>query len=121
MRESITALCMRETDNNFYLALSRPLSERSPGYKRLSHMAITTPEVRHLECGSQVFVYPRKDFSIDDILPDSQRRISDADLFEERVILETQQLGKAVAIDPVMHPVERKIPPAGGRESLIIV
>jgi hypothetical protein len=112
-------LCLRETEEHFFLAANKPFSPMSRAYRRLSKLAIADPEVRHLEGGSQVFVYHRTEFDADSVFPGSERRIKDSDLFLERIILEGQNLGEHIALDPVMQSVAAKMPPAEDPEKLI--
>jgi hypothetical protein len=112
-------LCMRQDDDRFYLALSTPFDARGVNFRRLGLIAEGSL-VQRLEEGSQVFVYPRGEFEPEK-LQAAENGLNDTDLFKERVILEAQQLGGRIAIDPSVELVEKRVPPAHDVGSMIIV
>ncbi len=115
----IRALCMRETDNSFYLAVSRPFNRGTVNYKnlrRVGHCAVYQLE----DSGSQVFVYSRADFANDEELGEAvDRNMSDVDLFTERILLELQHSTEHLALDPHVTRVEDQIRPLTGDSVLL--
>lgn len=104
--KTIRGVCLRQTENSFYLAVTRPFHPQLPEYKRLRRMAERCV-VHTLEEGSQVFVYPREEFKSDDHIAD----FTDIDLFREQTILTAQELHESLAIDPHVTQVGDKMAP----------
>ncbi len=104
--KTIRGVCLRQTEDNFYLAVTRPFNPQLLEYKRFRNMAARCV-VQMLEEGSQVFVYPREEFKSDDHIAD----FTDVDLFQEQTILTAQELHESLAIDPHVTPVGDKMAP----------
>lgn len=103
------SICLRETDENFYIAVNRSYPEQSGGYQRLAHLA-SGAAVHSLDEGSQVFVYPREAFDPDRHPNYDSDVINDKDLLLHRVMQSAGCTG-GVIVDPLIERVEDKVPP----------
>jgi hypothetical protein len=108
------AACMRQTDENFYLALDRPFNEQDlkdgQNLRRLQNMGQCTAHI--LDEGSLVFVYPREIFDPTKVMEDAEKwGFTDAHLFRERAILELRAMTGRTAIDAKIEEVKDKVTP----------
>lgn len=110
-------ICLRETDDNFFVAVNRPYQEYEADYARLAHLGRDV-SVHSLDEGSQVFVYPRESLyplTIKVMKKDSGGHMEDVAVTDKELLMhrvETAALHMAgVVVYPAIEKVADKIPP----------
>ncbi len=103
------SVCMRETDDNLYIAVSKPYQPYDPTYEEL--MSITEHgQVKTLKNeGSQVFVHP-----IDEVPREKGSKANSQDQLSAYVIFSLSKVirnSNPILIDPIIYRVEDKLPP----------
>lgn len=92
-------MCIRKTDEHFMLAVSEPFAVGTDAYEELDMLAT---DVRELDGGSQVFIYPRSNFGFNGGSPKHE--------FRQFAWEAAKDIGN-VALDTVLTPVHAKIQP----------
>lgn len=99
-------VCLRTTEENFYVGISAPYSRHEIAYRRLLQLTDKGSVFDLENSGAQVFVHPRSGYDSDDSMT-PHLSFSDTDLFREQVILSAQHIGNIV-IDPDVGRVATK-------------